>query len=255
MSFLELFKRTGLIGAHRGARSLRPENTLSALKKSIGHCDFIEVDVQLSSDKVAVIIHDDTLERTTNVKEIKAYKTRKSYKVSDFSYTELLELDYGSWFYKENKKYEPLLTLKRTLEFIKENQVFINIEIKDLHDSFSDEEVVSIILKEIDNFNVQNFIILSSFRHEYLKLCKQISPNIPTAALVEDIHPKSLINYLKSLKVDAYNFNNELVDKKTIEKLRNAGFYVNIYTVNDRARAKELFDMGVNSIFSDCLEI
>ncbi len=252
MNFLELFNRPGLIAAHRGARSLRPENTLSALRKSIGHCDFIEVDVQLSRDGVAVIMHDDTLERTTNVKEL--YKNRAPYKVSDFTYDELCSLDYGSWFYKEYKKYEPLLTLRKTLEFIKENKLFINIEIKDIHHSFSDNEVVSTVLNEIDGFDVENLILLSSFRHEYLPLCKQILPNIPTAALVEDKHPNSLIEYLESLHVDAYNFNDEIVDKKTVEKLKSAGFYVNIYTVNDPIRRQQLFNMGVNGVFSDYLE-
>ncbi len=254
MNFLELFKRPKLIGGHRGSRTLRPENTLSSLKESIGHCDFIEVDVQLSSDKIPIIMHDDTLERTTNVKEIEAYKKRVPYKVSDFTYHELCNLDYGSWFYSGETRYEPLLSLKKVLEFIKENQLFINIEIKDLHDSFSDEEVVSTVLNEIDNFDVENLIILSSFRHEYLPLCKQKLPNIPTAALVEGKHPDSLIEYLKSLGVDAYNFNDELVDKKTVKKLRDAGFYVNIYTVNDPVRRKQLFSMGVNGVFCDYLD-
>lgn len=252
MSFLDLFKRTGLIGAHRGSRSKRPENTLSALKESVGHCDFMEVDVQLSSDKVPVILHDKTLTRTTNVKEI--YKTRVPYKLSDFSYAELASLDYGSWFYANEIRPEPLLTLKRTLEFIKENQLFINIEIKDIHDSFSDNEVVSEILKEINDSGTHELILLSSFRHEYLPLCKKMQPVIPTAALVEKKHPKNLIKYLKSLNVDAYHFNDKLVDKKTVDILRDAGFYVNIYTVNNPARRQQLFDMGINGVFTDYLE-
>ncbi len=253
MSFLELFKHSRLIGAHRGFSNIYPENTLSALKGSIGHCDFIEVDVQLSRDKVAIIMHDETLERTTNVKEL--YKNRKPYRVTDFSYNELCKLDYGAYFYKNKRKSEPLLTLKKVLEFIKENQLFINLEIKDLHNYFNDEEVVSIILNEINNFDVENLILLSSFRHAYLQLCKQKLPNIPTAALVANKHPDSLLEYLKSLEVDAYHFNDKLVDYTTIKKLRDAGFYLNIYSVNDPIRAKELFDMGVNGVFNNNLDI
>lgn len=254
MSFLELFRQPSLVGAHRGSRALRPENTLSALEKSIGHCDFIEIDVQLSNDKIPVAMHDDTLKRTTNIKELDAYKSRTPYKVSDFSYEELSTLDYGSWFYADKSKPEPLLTLKRALEFIKENQLFINIEIKDIHDSFDDNEVVSLILKEILTSNTQNLVLISSFRHHYLLLCKEMQPDIPTAALVEKKHPKNLINYLKSLGVDAYHFNDKLVDKITVEKLKSAGFFVNIYTVNDKKRRQQLFDMGVNGVFSDYLE-
>ncbi|MEA2090788.1 MAG: glycerophosphodiester phosphodiesterase, partial [Campylobacterota bacterium] len=80
---------------------------------------------------------------------------------------------------------------------------------------------------------------------------KQKQPNIPTAVLVENRHPDSLIQYLKSLRVDAYHFNDELADYATVKNLRDAGFYVNIYTVNNPIRAQQLFDMGVNGVFSD----
>lgn len=254
MSFLELFKRPGIIGAHRGYNSKHPENTLSALKASIGHCDFIEVDVQLSSDGIAVIMHDETLERTTDIREKEAYKTRVPYKLSDFTYAELSSLDYGSWFYLDEKRFEPLLTLKKVLEFVKENNIYINIEIKDLNNTFSDVKVVASVIKEIEASNTKDLVLLSSFRHHYLPLCKKIEPDIPTAALVEKKHPKPLIEYLKSLKVDAYHFDDALVDEATVKKLRDAGFFVNIYTVNDKKRRQELFDIGVNGVFSDYLE-
>jgi glycerophosphoryl diester phosphodiesterase len=254
MSFLELFQRPGLIGAHRGSSGSHPENTLSALRHSIGHCDFIEVDVQLSSDKIAVIMHDETLERTTDIEEIEAFKTRVPYKLSDFSYEELASLDYGSWFYANETRPESLLTLRRVLKFVKDNSIYINIEIKDLHNFISDEELVSIILSEIKNSNTQDFILLSSFRHEYLSLSKEIEPSIPTAALAYAKHPKNIIEYLKSLNVDAYHFNDKLVDAKTIDLLKEAGYFINIYTVNDPIRCQQLFDMGVNGVFSDYLE-
>ncbi|EHP29456.1 glycerophosphoryl diester phosphodiesterase [Sulfurimonas gotlandica GD1] len=254
MSFLELFKRPCLIGAHRGSRALYPENTLCALEKSIGHCDFIEIDVQLSSDKILVVMHDDTLERTTNIKELDAYKSREPYKVSDFSYEELSTLDYGSWFYSDEIKPEPLLTLKIALEFIKENHLFINIEIKDIHNSFEDKEVISLVLQEIAESKIKDHVLISSFRHQYLLLSKEIQPDIPTAVLVEKKHPKNLINYLKSLRVDAYHCSDKLADEITVGNLKSTGFYVNIYTVNDPIRRQQLFDMGVNGVFSDYLE-
>jgi glycerophosphoryl diester phosphodiesterase len=252
VSFLELFKQPCLIGAHRGFHSKHPENTMSSLKDSIGSCDFIEVDVQLSLDEFAVIMHDDTLERTTNVREI--YRTRLPYKLTDFTYAELSSLDYGSWFYVDEKKPEPLLSLKKVLEFVKAHQMYLNIELKDLNNTFSDMQVVSSVLKEIEASDTKELILLSSFRHQYLPLCKKIQPNIPTAALVENEHPKSLIKYLKALNVDAYHFDDALVDKTTVKKLRDAGFFVNIYTVNDKKRRQQLFDMGVNGVFSDYLE-
>ncbi|MCW8953494.1 MAG: glycerophosphodiester phosphodiesterase family protein [Sulfurimonas sp.] len=250
MNFLKLFNRIGLIAAHRGANSIAPENTLTALKKSVGYCDFIEIDVQLSKDFVPIIMHDDTLQRTSNVQEIEAFKSRKPYLVHDFTFEELSTLDYGSWF---NKEHEPLLTLNDALEFIKDKHLYMNVEIKDMHNSFSDETVVSTVLKKIVDKDLQNQVLISSFRHEYLLMIKEKAPNIATAALVEDEHPNELIEYLKRLHVDAYNLNDELVDEKILAKLKKAGFFVNVYTVNDAVRAKELFDMGVNGIFTDFL--
>ena len=244
MNFIELFNRPGLIAAHRGANSIAPENTLKALKKSVSKCDFIEIDVQLSSDGVAVIFHDETLERTTDLD--------KALKVSELSFDELSKLDYGSWF---DGEYEPILTLYDALKFIKENNLFLNVEIKDIGESFDDKEVVSVVLKEIQELNVQNLVLLSSFRAEYLPLCKETLPNTPTALLVEYKHPHNILEYLKLLKVDGYNISSELVDKEIIKIVKNEGYFVSVYTVNDKEQAQKLFKIGVNAVFSDRLEI
>ena len=250
MNFLKLFTTKNVIGAHRGARLIAPENTMRALKASVGHCDFIEVDVQLSREGVPIIMHDDTLERTTNVAELEAFKGREPYKVCDFSFAELSSLDYGSWF---DGRMERLLTLSETLKFVRENNLFINIEIKDMQTSFSDIQVVLAVLKEVQEWQVQNRVLISSFWHEYLVLCKERMPKVPTAALVEGKHPENLIRYLTALHVDAYHINDALADAQTLKKLTQAGFIVNVYTVNDEARQKELFAMGVNGVFADRL--
>lgn len=243
MNFLELLKNGNNVGAHRGASSIAPENTMRALDASAGRSDFIEIDVQLSRDGAALIFHDDTLERTTNLGVAK--------RVSELSFKELSKLDYGSWF---DGKSEPLLTLDDSLKFIKENNLFLNIEIKDIHKYFSDEQVVIAVVKEIKKWQVESQVIISSFRAEYLPLCKDIDSEIPTALLVEDKHPENLIKYLNELKVDAYNISDELVDSMLIKELKDSGLYVGVYTVNDPSRQKELFEIGVNGVFSDILK-
>lgn len=245
MNFLKLFKKPGLIAAHRGARSLAPENTLKALQLSIGRCDFIEIDVQLSRDKVAVIMHDETLERTTNIKDLQEFKKRTPYNVCDFTFEELQKLDYG--------KGERVLTLEITLAFIRQMKLFVNLELKDISGSTEDDFFVSLLLEQIQKYKVEEYVLLSSFRHEYLRLAKQKMSNIPTAALVENEHPKNLLEYLQDLRVEVYNFNQELVDAKTVHELRIAGFFVGIYTVNTKKRKNELFVLGVNAIYTDKL--
>ncbi len=251
MSFLKLFKSNLIIGAHRGARAVCPENTMSALKAAVGKCDFIELDVQLSRDGIAVVMHDETLERTTNVNELDEFNSRKPYRVCDFTFEELNRLDYGSWFYKEKSKKhsEPLLTLCDTLKFIKENLLYINIEIKDVHSCFSDELVVDKVLKEIESSNTQELVLISSFRTQYLLISKAKQIDIPTALLV--YNKLKSIKYLKSLKIDAFHINDKLAEAQTINSLKKAGFFINVYTVDNPVRVKELFKMDVNGVFKD----
>jgi len=251
MNFLELLKKPNLIAAHRGDRSQKPENTLSALTSSIGKCDFIEIDVQLTKDLVPVIIHDDTLGRTSDVSKIEKFEDRRPWRVSDFTEEELQSLDFGSWF---DHKYEPSLTLEKALSFAKEQHLFLNVEIKDLSDTFTDEIVVQIVIDMIKKTQTEDLVLLSSFYHHYLPMCKKLSLNIPTAALQMYKHPSNLIDYLHSFQVDAYHSEDKITNQKTVSSLREGGFFVNVFTVNKTKRQKRLFDWGVNGIFTDFLE-
>lgn len=251
MNFLELFKRPNLIAAHRGNRSQKPENTLSALEASIGKCDFIEIDVQLTKDLVPVVIHDDTLGRTTDVSNIDEFKDLKPWRVSDFTFEELQKLDFGSWF---DHTYEPILTLEKALIFIKEHHLFLNIEIKDMSNTFADDKVVRIIIDMIKKTQTEDLILISSFYHHYLQIFKLYASQIPTAALQAQKHPNSLINYLHDLQVNAYHPDVSIINKKMVTDLRESGFYVNVFTVNSAERKKKLFSWGVNAVFTDILD-
>lgn len=242
MNFTELFNKKSLIAAHRGASLSAPENTLLSMKKSMGHCDFIEMDVQLSSDGVAVIMHDNTLGRTTNISELEIFESRYPYNVSDFAYDELNLLNYGNT--------EKLLTLKIALGFIKEHSLYLNIEIKDVKENFSDEKIVSTVLKEIKEFGVENQVLISSFRSKYLSLVKTISPNIATAYLTE-AHSDNLVEFLNSLGVIACNISKELVNKDLVNRLNAANIFVNAYVVNDKKEQEKFFAMGVSAVFVD----
>ena len=250
MNFIELFKKPALIAAHRGDRSHEPENTLSALASSIGKCDFIEIDVQLTKDMVPVIIHDDTLKRTSNVSEIERFSERTPWKVSEFTLEELQSLDFGSWF---NHEFEPILTLEKALSFAKDEHLFLNVEIKNISDTFSDDTVVEIIIDMIKKTQTEHLVLLSSFYHPYLLKCKKLSSGIPTAALQAYKHPHDLIRYLHTLQVDAYHPEDKITNKKIVADLREAGFLINVFTVNDTKRKMQLFEWGVNGIFTDSL--
>ena len=250
MNFLALFKKPNLIAAHRGDRSQKPENTLSALASSIGKCDFIEIDVRLTKDLTPVIIHDDTLDRTSDVSVIERFSNRTPWRVSDFTEGELQSLDFGSWF---DHQYEPLLTLEKALSFAKENHLYLNVEIKDMSSNFKDEIVVEIITDMIKKTQTDHLVLLSSFYHPYLPLCKKHSMNIPTAALQRYKYPGNLIEYLHYLQVDAYHAADKICDQNTVSNLKESSFFVNVFTVNQTERQQELFEWGVNGIFTDLL--
>ncbi|MCK9473924.1 glycerophosphodiester phosphodiesterase family protein [Sulfurimonas sp.] len=254
MKLLELLNHGYLVVAHRGARRVAPENTLLALKQSRGRFDFVEVDVCLSRDKVVVVIHDDTLQRTTNIVEIDSFRDKKPYRVCDFTLDELSMLDYGSWFYKDKKHKEPLLTLKKALEFIQENDMYINVEIKDISNCFEDKIVVEAVAKEIEDVGVGERVLLSSFKHSYLREAKKRVPNILRGALFEGGSFDNLLECLKELEVDACHLDAASVDEKRIRMIKEAGYKVGVYTVNSAKRSRALFEIGVNYIFSDSLD-
>jgi len=247
MNFLTLFTKPNLIAAHRGARSVQPENTLSALRSSVGKCDFIECDVQLSKDAIAVILHDETLERTSNAKAI--FHKRTPWYANEFTLSELEVLDFGSWF---NETYEPLLTLRQALNFVVEEKQYLNVEIKDMSDIADDENVIRIIIDEIRRSGAESQVLLSSFYHPYIVLSKKLAPSIPTAAVQEE-KMDDIVDYMHSLNVDACHLDDTITDENTVRSLREAGFVVNVYTVNDSARQNELFQWGVNGVFTDDL--
>jgi glycerophosphoryl diester phosphodiesterase len=143
--------------------------------------------------------------------------------------------------------------LEKALSFAKEEHLFLNVEIKDMSKTFTDEIVVNIIIDRILKTRTESLVLLSSFYHNYLPMCKKLSPNVPTAALQIVKHPSDLIDYLHTLQVDAYHPEDKITNKKIVADLKEAGFFINVFTVNKPKRQKKLFEWGVNSIFTDYL--
>ncbi len=270
MGFWENFKKDKkLIVAHRGARSVRAENTMSAFIEAIKKSDYIELDVAFTKDAVAVIIHDNTLERTSNVKDFPEFK--KPYKVIDYTYKQLQKLDFGEWFLKEDPfgtiksgrvdiqelkalKIQRLLSLDKLLKFLKKYNFPVNIEIKDASKTPFDKIAVKNIVDIIEENVMVNYVLISSFNHKYLRQVHKINPNIDIAALQEDEHPKDLVKRLKRLKVRSYHPAFHLTNTELIQNLTNEGIFVNIFTVNDKNEKQNLFDSGAKSIITDILD-
>ena len=252
--------------AHRGARSLAPENTLAAARKGLElKADLWELDVAVTADDELVVLHDDTLERTSNVQQV--FPQRKPWEVWTFSLAELRSLDFGTWFLEtdpfkqiqagavsleEQAAFagEPIPTLREALEFTRQNGWKVNIEVKDASNTPGDAFIAEKVVALVQELEMTESVLISSFNHSYLLRVKAIEPVIVTAALVERADPDP-VALLGRLGAQAYNPYRKEIDQKTVQGLRSAGYDVYVWTVNDEAEMRKLIEWGVSGLFTD----
>ena len=267
--FFQRFSRKGLICAHRGARSIAPENTMFALEQArICGADLWETDVQLTADGELVLFHDDTMERTTDIVSSAQFKGRDSYPLRQFSYQELRQLDAGSWFVasdpygtiaagevgqRDLQKIpgQKILSCREALDYCREHQFSVNLELKNQQNQSLGDVVVDKVLALIDQTASADLVIISSFNHDYLHRIRQQSSIIATAALVEGSHPEKLGEYLKKLGCDAYHPHWSLADGDLIEDLNRVGIEVSVWTVNDAVEGERFRTAGAFFICTD----
>lgn len=256
-----------IVIAHRGARSIAPENTLLAAQKAhdLG-ADMWELDVAMTYDGELVVIHDDTLTRTSNAAVI--YPKSMPWNVRQFTLEELKKLDFGTWFIEKDpfgtikdgsvspadqEKFKNLQipTLEEALTFTKENHWKVNVEIKDLSRTPGDDVVVEKVIALVEKLDMDDDVIISSFKHEYLARSKQINPEISTAVLV-DQEVDDPVALTKEFNAQAYNPGIKSIgDLSKIRLIRDAGIDVYVWTVNDEATIRKLIHAGVSGIFTD----
>lgn len=252
--------------AHRGARSLAPENTLAAARKGLElKADLWELDVAVTEDGELVVLHDDTLQRTSNVEQV--FPGRKPWQVWNFSLAELRSLDFGSWYNTidpfrqirsgavsaaEQAAFvgEPIPTLRQALEFTRQNQWRVNIEIKDASGTPGDAFVVEKVVELVQELEMIESVLISSFNHSYLLRVKTAEPAIVTAALVEKADPDP-VALLQRLGAQAYNPGRNAINRKTVQAVRAAGYDVYVWTVNDEREMRKLIEWGVSGLFTD----
>lgn len=193
--------------AHRGFSGNYPENTMLAFKKAVDvGVDGIELDVQLTKDGIPVIIHDETLDRTTN---------GQGY-VVDFTYDELSKLD-ASYKFQSHTLINKIPTLDEYLNYIKDYKVVTNIELKtSINEYLGIEEKV---LELIKKYNLEDRIIISSFNHYSILRFKKLAPNIKCGFLTESW----LIDageYIKKNNIECYHPHFKNLTSEVIEELK-----------------------------------
>jgi len=257
---------SALVLAHRGFRGLVPENTMSAARKAFETgADYWELDVAASSDEVLVVLHDESLVRTTDAR--RRFSDKAPWSVYDFTFAELESLDAGSW-YGETDPFGMIAagsvsradlasfrslripTLREALEYTVRSGWKVNIEIKDATGKPCDAWIAERTASLVQDLHMEDSVIISSFNHAYLTRTKEIAPGIRTAALI-DRPLEDPVGTLCSLGAVALNPNVKYLDEPTVAAVRNAGLGVLVWTVNEIPDMQRLLAWGVTGLITD----
>ena len=229
--------------AHRGAGKLAPENTLAAFRLGAQHgYRAFECDVKLSSDGLPFLLHDASLERTSNGRGAAGEQT----------WRELSRLDAGSW-HSRGFAGEPLASLDAVARFVIGNRYALNIEIKPTpgQDLLTGQVVGREVLRLWQGSGLAP--LFSSFDPLALQGALESAPAIPRGLLLDSLREGWLAE-AQALACRAVITNYRLMDAATIAKIQAAGMKALVYTVNNAATAQTLIDGGVDGIITDAVD-
>ena len=224
--------------AHRGFSGKYPENTMLAFQKAVEiGADGVELDVQLTKDGEVVIIHDETIDRTTD---------GKGY-VVDYTYEELSKFD-ASYIYIGKMGFNKIPTLKEYFELVKDLDFVTNIELKTgINQYLGIEEKVYKLIKE---YKLEKKVIISSFNHFSVLRMKKIAPELKCGFLSEDW----IIDagaYTASHGIECFHprFNNLIPE--VVEELKKNNIEINTWTVNKEEDIKDLINKGIDILIGN----
>ncbi len=232
-----------VILGHRGASAVAPENTLVAFRRALElGADGVELDVTLTRDGIPVIIHDDTLDRTTNGKG----------NVKNFTLEEIRQLDAGAWKGAEFRG-EKIPTLDQVIDLFASTHPhpLLNIELKAT--GISTDGIETATLGVLHEKNYFDNIIVSSFNPLALMRMRLIAPQIPRGLLYASDLPRYLRRaWLRPLvKPIALHPHYRMIDERMMAWTKQNKLRVNTWTVDDRLVAKKLGAWGVDALITN----
>lgn len=230
------------IVAHRGGGKLAPENTLAAIDvgAKYGHT-MIEFDAKLSQDQQIFLLHDDTLDRTSNGWGV----------AGDLPWEKLQQLDAGGWFSREFQ-HEPLPLLSEVAARCQQHGMMANIEIKPTTGLERETgHVIALAARQL--WQGQTAPLLSSFSFAALETAMQAAPELPRGLLLDEWHD-DWREMTTALDCTSIHLNYTLLDAERTALLKDAGLRILVYTVNQTDRARELLSWGVDAICTDRID-
>lgn len=224
--------------AHRGASAYCPENTLAAFRHAIElGATGIETDVQRTRDGRLVLIHDESLQRTTGDARL----------VKDIEYNELTGLDAGSWFSSSFSE-ERVPLLEELLELTRDTNLIINLELKNGVVPY--EGIEEEVIRMVQTYRMSDRVIISSFNHYSLALCKQIAPEVKTGILyMEGLYQPW--EYAKTIQADALHAYKFAILPQWVKDAAYHGIAYHPFTVNEENEMERLLQFGVSGIITD----
>jgi glycerophosphoryl diester phosphodiesterase len=225
---------------HRGAAALAPENTLAGLRKAAAlGVRWVEVDVQLTADGVPILIHDFSLERTTD----------GFGRVSQTQYAKIARLDAGVWFGRAFAG-EPVPTLRDAIAAMKDLDLVANFEIKaGPTRAARTARAAARVIAEAWPKRLPKPVI-SSFSVRAVAAAKAAAPDIPRALLLRRLTPGWRVK-TRALACEAIHCAHATLTEAAAARVLAAGYPVRCYTVNSVARARQLQAWGVSAVFTD----
>ncbi|MHA6696069.1 glycerophosphodiester phosphodiesterase [Homoserinimonas sp. A520] len=229
---------SALIAGHRGDRSAAPENTIPALQSALdGTMVYVETDIRLSSDGVPVLIHDATVDRTTN----------GSGRVSELTLAELQQLDAGSWFAKVFAGLQ-IPTLESFLGLLAESNKKAMLELKG---DWTEEALIAVSAL-VESHGLARRVVVASFNTDTLTRLQEVVPDLLRMIIIRDLpaDPVALIREFGAIGVVTSPPSVE-ADATVVDRIHQDGFGILLYTLNQKQSWRSALALGVDGIITD----
>ncbi|MBN1076643.1 glycerophosphodiester phosphodiesterase [Clostridium botulinum] len=222
------------VSAHRGASINYPENTMKAFEMAVEqNADWIELDVQLTSDGIPVVMHDSNLYRITGVNK----------NIWEVTYNDIKDLDCSSWFSSEFAG-ERISTLGEVLDFAKKEHIKLNIELKP---TGYEKDFEKIVIDTINQKNFKNSCVVTSQEYSTLQRIKEYDQEIKTIYVMSI----ALGDITELTEADGFSVEASFITPRLVSMVHNSGKKIFAWTVNTRENMDKMIEMNVDNIVTD----
>ena len=214
-----------ILTGHRGAAELEPENTRLSIQKAIDlSVDQVEIDVHLTRDQHLVVIHDATVDRTTDGQGA----------VADFTLVEIKRLDAG--------KGERIPTLQEVIDLVR-GKVVLQIELKG-------PDTAEPVVRAVERNSIESEVLLTSFVHERLREARQLNPSLALGALWSN-PPADACEQAIDMGAEAIHIQHQNIDAQLVRKAHAHGLQIRAWNPDTVEEIQRAIDLGVDAVGSN----